>query len=120
MTPERIAELEAVCEAATPGPWEFDPEEQGGGYYGLLKADGGPLRVHVMFHSLDFFGKGEILNAENDAAFIATARTALTEALAEIRRLQGKLDAYHQEARYQFDGALDAIRRVTERERSES
>ena len=87
MTPERIAELERLCEAAEIK--EGDPR--------------GPVEMYAA-----------------TVAFVATARTALPEALAEIKRMQERLDAYHQEARYQFDGALDAIRRVTEKERSQS
>ena len=72
MTPERLAEIEARANAATPGPWEA--WDRGIGF-----------EVHV---------NGEELNSEfretfrqADAEFIAEARTDVPALLVEVRRL---------------------------------
>ena len=77
MTPERMAEIEARANAATPGPWEA--WDRGIGF-----------EVHV---------NGEELNSEfretfrqADAEFIAEARTDVPALLAEVRRLQAAVE----------------------------
>ena len=58
MTPERLAEIEAYCNAATPGPWEYDDDD--------LQS---PTRCVV-----DAFRS---VTAADDWEFIARARTDL-------------------------------------------
>ena len=65
MTPERIAELRALANAATPGPWE-------------------PRWLQ--------YPDCTIALGSEDAAFIAAARTALPEALLEIERLTNLIE----------------------------
>jgi hypothetical protein len=82
MTPERIAELRALAAAATPGPWTYQERESNGlrttrwvrGNNSEWVADL-PGAIHLQ------------RDKEQDAAFIAAARTALPEALDEIERL---------------------------------
>ncbi len=69
MTEERIAQLEALCTQAEKGPWVDDEEG------GISVQWGEPLGG--MF-------------TRNDAEFVAEARTALPEALAEVRRLKAE------------------------------
>lgn len=71
ITDERIAELRAVCADATPGPWLLEDNGTLGGL--LVRPPAG--RPHRHDH-------GE------DAEFVATARTALPELLAEIERMR--------------------------------
>lgn len=67
MTAERWAALVTLCAEATEGPWVDDEE--------------GGISVQWGEHL------GGMLT-RNDAEFVTTARTALPEALAEVRRLQ--------------------------------
>lgn len=94
MTPARIQELRALCEAATPGPW---------GWYKcgkewLLWADHGMREVVIDARRgnlrLRDFAKCLMIPfspAHPDAALIAAAPTALPEALDEIVRLREAL-----------------------------
>lgn len=79
MTDDELKRLEALCEAATPGPWETD-----GVVYVLGPteplANGGTTQKGIA----DSY-------EESDADFIAAARVAMPAAIAEIRRLRGLL-----------------------------
>ena len=84
MAEERVAALEALCHAATEGPWnavhrdarneQNDPSWDGD----FLGWEIRPLDLPV---------RGQVIRGR-DAQFMAEARTALPEALAEIRRLR--------------------------------
>lgn len=77
MTPERIAELRALAEKATPGPWKFsgaDARTQG-----WVSSDNDTI--------CDLWSP----NGE----FIAAARTALPEALDAIERVARLLDWHY-------------------------
>lgn len=78
-TPERLAELRALAEKATPGPWTIP--SGGNAFLPIpIRAKAGPISVQpATAHSLP------------DAAFIATAREALPHALDEIERLSEDL-----------------------------
>ena len=93
MNEERLAELEALCEAATPGPWERVDVHGVPLGIGTEQQPGGKSRVYRMI--VNVLRKGDkdrdLPRLRGDANFIATARTALPEALAEIRRLQGQI-----------------------------
>lgn len=79
MTPARKAELRALCEAATPGPWESHALGGGkghGSHYSVRRDDGiSDADSHVAVCK-----RGNHDNARN-AAFIAAARTAIPELL---------------------------------------
>lgn len=82
LTPEREQEIRTLEQAATPGPWESDGAE----IYGTL---GGVLMIDLWV--------GETLDVDNqtrsnaDAAFIATARSAVPELLGEVADLRAEL-----------------------------
>ncbi|MEV6074974.1 hypothetical protein AB0L80_07685 [Streptomyces sp. NPDC052069] len=82
MTSDREREIRAREQAATPGPWESDGAE----IYGTL---GGVLMVDLWV--------GETLDVEDqqrsnaDAAFMADARSAVPELLAEVVRLRARV-----------------------------
>ncbi|MET9923455.1 MULTISPECIES: hypothetical protein [Streptomyces] len=82
MTPDREQEIRAREQAATPGPWQSDGAE----IYGTL---GGVLMIDLWV--------GETLDIENqarsdaDAAFMADARSAVPELLAEVARLRARV-----------------------------
>ena len=79
MTPERIAELTALCEKAAPGPWRVGPvddtrvEDAAGNEVAQIDGD---------YNQPDTWPQ-----MEANAAFIAAARTALPELLAELTRI---------------------------------
>jgi hypothetical protein len=78
MTKEQLQGLKDLCSAATPGPWTIHPDEdcQYNDVYTIRNAK--------------TYSIGEALNT--DAAFIAAARTALPELIAEVERLQSVWD----------------------------
>lgn len=83
VTPERVAELRALADAATPGPWEYGtamccPD--------MGWVDGPSGRVCGLATK-----STHGMNAE-DAEFCAASRTALPEALDEIERLRAEND----------------------------
>jgi len=112
MDAKRIAELRALCEAATPGPWYYAPNRYDEvGLRGITSAPGAavyaPLRQACDPRWRDTLGGtsnasiGSRQGADvvfvadwtyrpANAAFIAAARTALPEALDEIERLIGE------------------------------
>lgn len=83
-TPAYIAELRALAEKATPGPWrqhlvdDTTVIDEAGNTVAQTFPDGG------LDDDVDFATDTE--QREHDAAFIATARTALPAALDEIER----------------------------------
>lgn len=70
MTPERLSEIAACEKRASFGPWDPQNDEYG---YGILIGNGN--RVGVDFD-------------KQDREFIALARTAVPELLAEVERLK--------------------------------
>ncbi len=82
MTAERIAELEVLCKAATPGPWatwhELGDRDFPESWHIRAPLDDSLVGCVAEVTDID-----DVANAE----FIAASRTALPEALAEVRRL---------------------------------
>jgi hypothetical protein len=78
VTDERLSELDALADAATPGPWLdkhwHDDEEMP--HTVVYCGPPGARRRMVRFVNLD------------DAAFVAAARAAIPELVAEVRRLR--------------------------------
>jgi hypothetical protein len=80
VTDERLAEIEARCNDATPGPWS------------AVRDHNGHWRV-VWPHSQNgsVARDGKVFD-DYDAAFIAAARDDVPDLLAEVRRLRGAMD----------------------------
>jgi hypothetical protein len=74
VTDEKTKRLRALCEAATPGPWTHDYDGEQG--YAVR----GPSD-----------GQTVCIGYEEDAAFIAAARTALPEVIDELERLRARI-----------------------------
>ncbi len=91
MTAERLAELDALCAAATAGPWTPSVDSDRGyvedeyGRWWLPSFKETPFSAFGM-------NDGEA-QAERDATFLCTARTAVPELVAEVRRLRAELGA---------------------------
>jgi hypothetical protein len=79
MTSDDRKRARAVCDAATKGPWKFQPK-------GTIKSDA--YGAAIAFLSLDADG----IVSRADGEFIAFARTALPWALDEIERLRSALE----------------------------
>jgi hypothetical protein len=86
MTPERLAEIEARTEAATPGPWFADSH---------VVDFGRPYRsdVYVPFAVVHAHADHRTRQQEINAAFIAHARADVPDLVAEVHRLRAVLDA---------------------------
>ena len=94
ITDKQLAEWQAACDAATEGPWAADDAD------GSICAQvpGDDDWETIIFASSrwgqgpdDFdehLGESIVFVGDGDAEFIAIARTALPEAIAEIRRRQ--------------------------------
>jgi hypothetical protein len=99
MTPERLAQMRALVDAATDGPWEVLAEPHPDypvaverriittWHHPQLK---GP--VGVVNHATVVDGKMQVSIDAADAEFIAAARSFVPDALAEIERLAGEND----------------------------
>ena len=90
----RIKALKALCKKATPAPWEDKREPS-------LTEDGEELRryYHIeskkgticeLFYNEDWEAMGCYDNDAVDAAFIAAARQAVPDLLAEVERLRAE------------------------------
>jgi hypothetical protein len=91
VTPARIAELRALCEKATEGPWVDCDEDVKWDTVLMCGYD------HRAAGSLPpYYATGPRVDtckqAELDSRFIAASRTALPEALDEIERLKAKIN----------------------------
>jgi hypothetical protein len=82
MTPARIAELRALCEAATAGPWRVSMT----GY--SVKSNDDDAPTIAIPHGVSVLTSKQIDRWLANAEFIAAARTALPDALDEIERLR--------------------------------
>jgi hypothetical protein len=80
MTPDRLKELRALCDAAQPGPWRYSGDKDG-------RIDTGPPDITDWEDGYVIYG----VDRDEDARFIVAARTALPEALDEIERLREAL-----------------------------
>lgn len=79
MSPERLKELRALAEAATPGPWHID-----GPNADDVVAEVSSLTVVPRTN-------GMLCAPRYDAAFIAASRSAVPELLDEVERLRESL-----------------------------
>ena len=77
MTEERIAALEAMCQEAEKEPWHTDSSPYNESAPFMVRTPNGWVVAEGITHVMD-------------AEFIAYARTALPELLAEVRRLQAE------------------------------
>lgn len=99
-----IDELEALASAATPGPWEAGEPNNWGDDDDIpqsgVMVNGTPITWDD--HSGDVFNPA-------DAEFIAAARTAVPELIAEVRRLR---DVVEQQKKAIIGRDMDMIGRL--------
>lgn len=89
LTPERIARLRELHEAATPGPWQRAEEFNGTEESWDVNAEGGALEVAFCPEGLDPVDRARTVA---DAELIAEARNALPDLLAAIEGVRGYAD----------------------------
>lgn len=95
MAPDRVAELRALADAATPGPWTL--YDRGVGWEVSELPD-----VH----------DGTTFNRP-DAEFVAAARTAIPELLDDVEQLRAQRgDAFREIER--LEGQLDRVRELAD------
>lgn len=85
----KLAEWTALAEAATPGPWEYNEESFKAEYFGTRRN----YPDVVAESGIDEYTRWDSLidlPSEEDARFISASRTALPEAIAEIRELRAE------------------------------
>lgn len=92
LTPTEMAAIEQRAEAATPGPWQVERNHNG-----LLIGISSPSQ---MKHDLDFLFtfyariSRRLSQEELNAEFIVHAREDIPKLIAEIKRMQAKIDHY--------------------------
>lgn len=100
MTQDELDRLEALANAATPGPWVAN----GGVPEQVIHC---PTKRHpnrTTFHSIVWLTQTDYASGEyyadmmdGDAQFIAAARDAVPALVAEVRRLRGLVEAAYRE-----------------------
>ena len=106
MTDEKLAEIKARCDAASPGPWVD------------AITDAGDLIITVNGAGcMPFIYLGDMENTESDdhnnATFIAHARTDIPDLLAEVERLRADRDHARKQAKFWYLGALGDTRALS-------
>lgn len=92
LSPERLAEIERMCNAATPGPWWTELRESS---VNFARVHGDEWPIAQVYFDDDRrpveseFDAGKHVVA--DAKLIALCRTAIPELLSEVRRLSADL-----------------------------
>ena len=83
MTDDELDRLDALAQAATPGPWETFS-------WTSIRPKGRTQNVAATYLQIAE-GGGQLYPAHENAAFIAASRTAIPALIAEIRRLREKV-----------------------------
>ena len=87
LTEEQLLEIEARCNAATPGPWDSCTAICGSGDSAIIAPiHGRSCVLALVCAEVDEQGK-DVVRSMRDAAFIAAARTDVPALVAEVRRL---------------------------------
>ena len=89
LTDEWLAEIEARCNAATPGPWILMPERCGPDGQEVYESQD----LGCICSVGDPYPRGQNYPQEN-MEFIASARTDTPALVAEVRRLRAELAKY--------------------------
>lgn len=87
MTPSRLSELKELAEKATAGPWKWWTSNS----WRRLKRDSLGITQNVLEPYVCRDGHPDLSISEEDMDFIAAARTAVPELVAEVERLTGLL-----------------------------
>lgn len=96
ITDEHLAELHALANAASDGPWFTSDPNEGSGHGPLWHVHNDAyINPHLTEDEAESgFGAIIELGSRDDAEFIAAARKAVPVLLAEVERLRGELAAF--------------------------
>ena len=94
MTDNELSKLRALTDSATPGPWSAMPFDDCSRVY-----SGEPLKGRLVVISPYEYNPRD----EEDAAFIAAARTAVPALIGEVERLRADLSRLTRNARNEAD-----------------
>lgn len=100
MTPEEIAEIERLANAATPGPWESPTD----GHAVIVEGSRGKVGYPPSEGTIASLNDGEYIenhSATQDAAFIAASRAAVPALCAALREAWKANDSVRNEAGFQ-------------------
>lgn len=104
MTDEQLAELERLAAEATPGPWFVNPQSG-----------------EVCYGDPDDDRENYPVDSPEDAALCAASRAAVSELVAEVRRLRAERDAAAAAEQREFVSQVrDIARRIGVARRPES
>ena len=92
MTPEEIAELKRLAEAATPGPWIAYDENEGVFPPRPLWCVANDQYHNPIGNDEPCFGATLEYGSGGDAEFIAAAREAIPRLIAHVEELQARID----------------------------
>lgn len=102
-TPDQLAEWRRLADEATEGPWEA---------YSLPAVPPGQWQMVGVGQVDNEMGHRIEVMFDDDAAFIAGARTAVPVLLDEVERLRGALEDMTREARLSRESTEKAVRRA--------
>jgi hypothetical protein len=90
MSDERLAELDALAAAATPGPWEAVKGETHEDFFQVIDTPTGCEIIDTENYGCASDPSPDyVFFSPGNARFIAAARLAVPELVAEVRRLRG-------------------------------
>lgn len=100
---DKLAELERLEKAATPGPWE---SRQGTKWSSIVQVrEGWELAVANVHLGAFTAPKGQLAANVADAALISATRNSLPGLLKAVRGMAEALEFYERESNYSEDGA---------------
>lgn len=88
LSEQEIAEIEARVEAATPGPWEFDPDVGGVAHYLLARST---VTGRDTFTLIDSDDDGYLFKRDEDGIFVAQSRQDVPALIRTLRHTQERL-----------------------------
>jgi hypothetical protein len=91
MTDEQLNRLEHLAAAATPGPWSWRPTGDNRDVTGPYLGIGGQLIARLCGYPTNLRVCAIDTASRADGDFIAAARSAVPELIAEVRRLRAEL-----------------------------
>lgn len=111
MTDERLSEIAARAEKATPGPWELDKHYQCfiWGPHMQMVADDGMDEAGTLTRMR---GVGANLPLKQNGEFIAASRQDIPELLAEVKRLRKALKIILRDSQSRIGVQAEAVSKI--------
>lgn len=116
-TEKQLAEILAVCEKATPGPWDFDEDIWWENTPGEQEKHGGLIVYPLANEDLTVAGVNHYFDRKQgkaNAQLIALARTVLPQLAQRVLELEGEVDPYWMNKAQELDTENAKLRAVAE------